>query len=319
MTNTEHASGAGLAIAPDDGNVVALVASLDNIVTAFEAYQRAKTRLLTDDDTITEGTGRNARTFTKRSGWRKLAIAFGCSAQIIDHEVIREGNKPEGRILRATCTARAVAPNGRTVDGLGAASADERCCAVNCDRPPACDFPCQITDRGHRHSTHRHCPAASGEYCDPKRHFTKPEHDILATAETRAKNRAYADLFGMGEISAEEADPEAGGANWDAQRATSRGDSTPDRRARQQTPAGKVDRTGHLRVKTQKALAEAGEDSDAATAMTLIIMAKERHGLASDAAIWDDAAEAIAETVTAMIADGTARDIAQHADDSNDD
>ena len=34
----------------------------------------------------------------------------------------------------------------------------------------------------------------------------KANHDIPATAETRAKNRAAADLFGMGEVSAEEVD-----------------------------------------------------------------------------------------------------------------
>ena len=37
----------------------------------------------------------------------------------------------------------------------------------------------------------------------------KADHDIPATAETRAKNRAAADLFGMGEVSAEEIDRNA--------------------------------------------------------------------------------------------------------------
>ena len=37
----------------------------------------------------------------------------------------------------------------------------------------------------------------------------KAVHDIPATAETRAKNRAAADLFGMGEVSAEEIDRNA--------------------------------------------------------------------------------------------------------------
>ncbi len=37
----------------------------------------------------------------------------------------------------------------------------------------------------------------------------KATHDIPATAETRAKNRAAADLFGMGEVSAEEIDRNA--------------------------------------------------------------------------------------------------------------
>ena len=36
------------------------------------------------------------------------------------------------------------------------------------------------------------------------RKFANPEHDIPATAHTRAKNRAFADLFGLGEVSADE-------------------------------------------------------------------------------------------------------------------
>lgn len=38
------------------------------------------------------------------------------------------------------------------------------------------------------------------------RKFNNPEHDIPATAHTRAKNRACSDLFGLGEVSAEEID-----------------------------------------------------------------------------------------------------------------
>jgi len=37
-----------------------------------------------------------------------------------------------------------------------------------------------------------------------ERHFTKPEHDVVSTAATRAINRATSDLVGMGELSAEE-------------------------------------------------------------------------------------------------------------------
>jgi hypothetical protein len=37
-----------------------------------------------------------------------------------------------------------------------------------------------------------------------ERRFSKPEHDLLATAATRALNRATANLVGMGEVTAEE-------------------------------------------------------------------------------------------------------------------
>ena len=53
--------------------------------------------------------------------------------------------------------------------------------------------------------------APNGRYMDglgvcdvSERKFSKPQHDIPATAMTRATNRACADLFGMGEVSAEE-------------------------------------------------------------------------------------------------------------------
>jgi hypothetical protein len=43
--------------------------------------------------------------------------------------------------------------------------------------------------------------------CSSKeRKFAHPEHDVYATAHTRAKNRAISDLIGLGEVSAEEID-----------------------------------------------------------------------------------------------------------------
>lgn len=49
---------------------------------------------------------------------------------------------------------------------------------------------------------------ADGEgSCDrQERAFSKPEHDILATAATRAANRAVSNLVGLGAVSAEEVD-----------------------------------------------------------------------------------------------------------------
>lgn len=46
--------------------------------------------------------------------------------------------------------------------------------------------------------------------CDSKeRGFAHPEHDVKATAHTRAKSRAISDLIGGGEVSAEELDHDA--------------------------------------------------------------------------------------------------------------
>jgi hypothetical protein len=44
----------------------------------------------------------------------------------------------------------------------------------------------------------------TGRCSTTERRFSKPEHDVTATAVTRAINRATADLVGFGEVSAEE-------------------------------------------------------------------------------------------------------------------
>jgi hypothetical protein len=112
--------------------------------------------------------------FVKKSGWRKIARAFNLSVEIVSISVERDG---EGAPLRAECVARATAPNGQVQDGDGYCSVDEK--------------------RFERETAR-----------------TKVENDLRATATTRAKNRAIADLVGMGEVSAEEATakPDAGPA-----------------------------------------------------------------------------------------------------------
>lgn len=149
-----------------DGNVAALApvrtsdalvrpaASVADVESAFRDYQRLCSQLLDNDDVQVIG----GRSFRKKSAWRKLAVAFGVSCEVIDRQYERDDN---GRTVRAEVVVRATAPNGRHMDGLGI---------------------CDLTERK----------------------FSKPEHDIPATAMTRATNRACADLFGMGEVSAEE-------------------------------------------------------------------------------------------------------------------
>lgn len=124
------------------------------IEKAFRAYTALCDRLLNSDDYQQIGPKR----FRKKSGWRKLAVAFGVSCELVDKDY---AFNDKGEIVRAECVVRATAPNGRSMDGLGV---------------------CHRTERG----------------------FSKPEHDIPATAMTRATNRACSDLFGMGEVSAEE-------------------------------------------------------------------------------------------------------------------
>ena len=163
------------------GALVAPAGTVEDIAQAFEDYQRVCGRLLDDNDHQSIG----GKKFRKRSAWRKLAVAFGVSFEIRSREIHRDD---QGRVVDAEFQVRAVAPNGRYADGWGACDVFERCC------PPDCN-------KGGRHS---HCPSAEGEACPAWTHFSHANHDIPATAETRAKNRAASDLFGMGEVSAEE-------------------------------------------------------------------------------------------------------------------
>jgi len=194
---TDQTNPAALAQRDDPGPAaLAPVAGIGTLVASFEAYEEAKRRLLTDEDyQVTWETDANGRKkqFTKRSGWRKLAIAFGVDFRITEEIITYENPELREGIVSAEYKVLATAPNGRCVDATGFCSRSERCCAPGCEK-------------GGRH---QHCPAAFNQPCHPKRHYSKPDHDIPTTAETRAKNRAAADLFGMGEITAEEA--EAGG------------------------------------------------------------------------------------------------------------
>ena len=104
--------------------------------------------------------------FVKRSGWQKLATFYSVTTELLDRRVERDD---EGRPTRAYVLARATAANGRHADGDGA-------CGVN--------EPRFANARGRQ----------------------KIEHDLPATAATRASNRAISNLIGFGAVSAEEVD-----------------------------------------------------------------------------------------------------------------
>eukprot|EP00281_Chroomonas_sp_CCMP1168_P017553 CAMPEP_0206220732 /NCGR_PEP_ID=MMETSP0047_2-20121206/5036_1 /ASSEMBLY_ACC=CAM_ASM_000192 /TAXON_ID=195065 /ORGANISM="Chroomonas mesostigmatica_cf, Strain CCMP1168" /LENGTH=181 /DNA_ID=CAMNT_0053643415 /DNA_START=15 /DNA_END=561 /DNA_ORIENTATION=+ len=116
-------------------------------------YQKFVLQVLEKSDVEFMG----GKRIVKRSGWRKLALTFGVSFELLTEEITRDDNY---NVIYAKFTQRAILPNGRFADGWG-----------------ACD--------------HR------------EKKFAKPNHDIAATAETRAKNRACADLFGIGDAKAD--------------------------------------------------------------------------------------------------------------------
>jgi hypothetical protein len=104
--------------------------------------------------------------FVKRSGFQKIASGYGVSTEIVAEHVERNA---DGQPVRASATVRATHPSGRYADGSGRCSIDESRFAKPSGR-------------------------------------AKAEHDVAATAVTRATNRAISNLVGFGQVSAEEID-----------------------------------------------------------------------------------------------------------------
>jgi hypothetical protein len=141
----------------------------EQVVEGMRAYQRLLKELLEPSDWQTHDKDGNRlpQPFLKKCGWRKIARAFNLSFERVHSRVERD---EDGTPVRAEVWIRAVAPNGQYGDGDGYCAADE------------------------------------GRFRSWKGR-QKLENDLRATATTRAKNRAIADLVGMGEVSAEEIAP----------------------------------------------------------------------------------------------------------------
>lgn len=117
----------------------------------------------------------------KKSAWRKLATAFNVSDDVIHHEETRDET---GQIVFAKFFVKATLPNGRYSVGIGECSIFDKIRYTATRKFPADkDTPSNFELRGR---------------------FSNAEHDIPATAHTRAKSRAISDLIGAGEVSAEE-------------------------------------------------------------------------------------------------------------------
>ncbi len=147
--------------------IVKPIVKTQDAISELESFENMKARLLvTSDYQMISG-----KNFIKKSGWRKLALVFNISDQIMESsKVVRE----DGSFVWSF-RVRAQAPNGRFTEAV--ASCDSR-----------------------------------------ERKFSHVEHDVQATAQTRAKSRAISDLIGAGEVSAEEmlADPNPPSADMDS-------------------------------------------------------------------------------------------------------
>jgi hypothetical protein len=94
------------------------LATPDEALEAWQAFQLLKAKLVTADD-IQPVQGKNA---IKKSGWRKIAAAFGLDTELVSEERIPSPNGPG---FTVETTVRATAPNGRHADGVGSCDTGE--------------------------------------------------------------------------------------------------------------------------------------------------------------------------------------------------
>lgn len=175
----------------DDGSpglVKPVADDLEEIAQSFESFQKVKTQLLEKDDLQSI----SGNTFITKSGWRKIATAFGVSTNVTS----KEREVGDG-VVTISVTARAEAPNGQAANGVASCSSNES----------------NFTEWLSEDQNDKPDTPLDGEvaWIDGAWRRIKPprelkEHDVYATAATRAKNRAISDLVGGGDVSAEELD-----------------------------------------------------------------------------------------------------------------
>jgi len=161
--------------APGMVPIVKPLVSPEQVREAVKRYEEIKRSILGDSDILYIGSdgkpcekGKAVSALVKRSGWRKIKLAFGISLEIL--EMKKEwGEDGEGKYYTWLVRARATAPNG-----------------IFCDSWGACTSRDPFFSKKH------------GVRIDPR------ESDIILKAQTVAYNRAISDLVGGGEVSAEE-------------------------------------------------------------------------------------------------------------------
>jgi hypothetical protein len=104
-----------------EAGIIRPVASADEVLAAWRQFQEIKRSLLTIED-YQDIQGRPR---IKKSGWRKIAAAFGISDALLREER-REIETPTGRHFVWEVSVRAIAPNGRYADAVGSCSSTER-------------------------------------------------------------------------------------------------------------------------------------------------------------------------------------------------
>ena len=173
-----------------ENSLLTPVEDIDRVVEVYDQFEEIKAKLLDDPDTTKIG----QNIHVNKSGWRKIATAFNVSVETIEDTKFEEGG-----ILHFKVKARATAPNGKAATGVGMCSSNESnfmevVAKGDMDRDEAekrADNPDNMLK-------------VDGNWRELKDPREVNQHNLYATAATRAKNRAISDLVGGGEVSAEE-------------------------------------------------------------------------------------------------------------------
>jgi len=121
----------------------------------YKTFEELKAALLSPNDYATI----MGKPYVTKSGFRKIAVVFGLSDQVVHEE---RTDRDDGSFMWRI-RVQAKAPNGRVSEGVAVCDSRER-------------------------------------------KYAHVEHDVFATAHTRAKNRAISDMVAGGLVSAEEMD-----------------------------------------------------------------------------------------------------------------
>lgn len=168
----------------DRNSIVQPVENVDEVVEVYNQFEELKKDLLDTEADLTE-IGDNVH--VNKSGWRKIATAFNLSVEVVEKKRVVADN-----IVRYDVKARAVAPNGKSSTASGLCASNES------------NFMEALSKGGDWHKDDDDVFKIDGKFRRLKPPAAVDEHSVMATAETRAKNRAISDLVGGGEVSAEE-------------------------------------------------------------------------------------------------------------------
>lgn len=96
------------------------VGTNEQILKAWKDFQALKQVLLTDEDFYSPTQGKLT---IRKSGWRKMAVAFGLNDEILSHEIEKD---PNGKDWTWRIRVRVSSRGGRSVEAIGACSTKER-------------------------------------------------------------------------------------------------------------------------------------------------------------------------------------------------